>query len=306
MSQTSPTGTVVVTGASGLVGTPLTEALELAGYRVLRAVRGKVKDPELELPWDPAKGEIDRERLEGCEAVVHLAGENIAAKRWTESFKRKIRDSRVQGTQLIARTLAELKDPPKTFCSASASGYYGDRGDEILTESSAPGDDFLARVCQEWEQACQPARDAQIRVANVRISMVLSTQGGALKEMLTPFKLGAGGVLGSGRQYMSWIVLDDLVRGIVQVVQSPQLAGPVNLASPHPVTNREFTKTLGAVLGRPTILPMPAFAARVIFGEMADALLLSSTRVQPEVLTQHGFQYKFPRLDQALEHLLKR
>jgi uncharacterized protein (TIGR01777 family) len=292
-----------VTGASGLVGTPLTAELAAAGHRVVRAVRRTPVGAD-ELQWDPAGGQIDLKKLAEADAVVHLAGENIAAGRWTASFKDKILRSRVDGTSLIARSLAGLPGGPRTLVAASAIGYYGDRGAEVLTEDSPPGDDFLAEVCREWEAACQPVRDAGLRVANLRIGVVLSPLGGALKKMLTPFRLGGGGVIGSGRQYMSWITLDDLVRAIVFVVHRPEMQGAINLTAPRPVTNHEFTKTLGRVLRRPTLFPMPAFAARLAFGEMADALLLGSAQVQPRRLEEAQFAFHHPQLEEALRSLL--
>lgn len=295
---------VVITGSTGLVGSALVEQLRDAGWTVLRAVRRPASDAS-EVSWDPKNDAIEQEKVEGVDAVVHLAGENISGHRWTDSFKQRILHSRTKGTLLVSEALAKLENPPRVFCCASAIGYYGDRGDELLVEDSPPGDDFLAKVCQQWEAACQPARDAGIRVVNTRIGVILSPDGGALKTMLTPFKLGAGGVLGSGRQYMSWVALDDVISAIQCALDRPQLSGPVNLTSPNPVTNREFTKTLGSVLSRPTIVPMPAFGARLAFGEMADALLLASTRVEPRELQSAGFEFRFPQLENALQHLLQ-
>lgn len=297
--------TIIITGASGLVGSALVSALENAGHKVIRAVRREVKDSARELYWNPDTGEIDAERFEGADAVVHLAGEGIADKRWNETVKQRILHSRTKGTLLIAETMANCENKPHTLACASAVGYYGDCGETVLTEQSPAGNDFLADVCQQWEAACQPARDAGIRVANMRIGVVLSTKGGALAKMLLPFKLGAGGVLGSGQQYFSWITLDDLVSGIHHVLKTDSLSGPVNMTAPNPVTNHKYTKTLGSVLGRPTIFPVPAFAARLAFGEMADALLLASMRVKPAVLTDTGFSFAHAELEPALEHLLK-
>jgi uncharacterized protein (TIGR01777 family) len=239
------------------------------------------------------------------DAVVHLAGENIAAGRWTERQKARIRDSRVKGTRLLCDLLARYSPPPKALVCASAVGYYGDRGDEILKEESAPGSDFLFDVCREWEAATQTAVERGIRVVNLRIGVVLSPLGGALAKMLTPFKLGAGGVIGSGRQYMSWIALDDVVRAFHFALTNQSLLGPVNAVAPNPVTNRDFTRTLGRVLSRPTVFPMPAFAARLAFGEMADALLLASTRVEPARLLAGSFIFRYPDLEGALRHLLR-
>lgn len=294
---------VIVTGASGLVGTVLCKNLADSGWQVIRAVRRPAQSPD-EVMWNPQTGDIDKAGFEGAAAVVHLAGENIADSRWSESFKQKILHSRTQGTLLIAETLAALDAKPEVLVCASAIGFYGDRGDEVMTEASPPDDDFLADVCVQWEAACQPARDAGIRTVNTRIGVVQSPKGGALAKMLTPFKLGAGGVLGSGQQYISWIALEDVARGLQFAIETPELAGPVNLVAPNPVTNREFTKTLGRVLGRPTIFPVPAFAAKLAFGEMAEALLLASTRVAPTALEAAGFEFQHPQLEPALRHLL--
>lgn len=301
----SQPNTVLVTGSTGLVGTALIVALESAGQRVVRAVRREVRDPASELRWDPASGTIDRDRLADIDAVVHLAGANIAGRRWTAAYKREIRDSRVLGTRLLSEALADLPQRPRVFACASAIGYYGDRGPAVLDESSAPGEGFLPEVCLVWEEACQPARAAGIRTVNMRIGVVLSPLGGALAKMLTPFKLGVGGIVGSGEQHLSWITLDDLVSAIQHVLGETSLSGAVNLVAPHPATNREFTKTLGRVLHRPTLCPMPAFVARLAFGEMADELLLSSTRVEPHRLQESGFQFRYPQLQPALEHLLR-
>lgn len=305
MSESNGQSTVVITGASGLIGTKLTKAFEADGKRVLRAVRRPAKTDQ-EVSWDPANGTIERDKLEGVEAVVHLAGAGIAAKRWTESYKKTILESRVQGTTLIAETIASLENKPRVFACASAIGYYGDRGNTELDENATSGEGYLPDVCVEWEKSCEAALAAGIRTVNMRIGVVLSTEGGALKEMLMPFKLGGGGILGNGKQYFSWIELDDIVRAMQFVVGNESLSGPVNLVSPNPVTNREYTKTLGRVLSRPTILPMPAFAARLLFGEMADALLLASTRVVPSELTQAGFNYQHAELEPALRHVLDR
>ena len=304
--MTSPASTILITGATGMVGTELAQAYEADGHKVLRAVRHPVKDPATEVFWDPTTGEIEKEKLEGLDAVIHLAGANIAGKRWSAAYKQVLLESRTKGTTLISNTLAELNQKPKVLACASAIGYYGDRGHETLTEEAAPGEGFLPDVCMQWEQACQPAREAGIRVANMRIGVVLSTKGGALATMLTPFKLGAGGILGNGKQFFSWIALDDLVEAIRFVVSNDSFTGPVNLVSPQAVTNREFTKSLGKAISRPTLFPMPAFAARLAFGEMADALLLASAHVVPEKLAQAGFPYRFPQLQAALQHVLQK
>jgi uncharacterized protein (TIGR01777 family) len=257
-----------------------------------------------EVAWDPASGEIDRAALEGFDRVVHLAGENIAEGRWTPEKKSRIRDSRVKGTQLLAESLAGLAQPPSAFVCASAIGYYGDRADELLTESSKPGRGFLADVCQEWEDATSPAEKTGIRTVRLRIGVVLSKNGGALKKMLPPFKLGAGGKIGSGKQYMSWITLDDLVRVIENALESSTLSGAVNAVAPNPVTNLQFTKALGRAISRPAIFPLPAFAARIALGEMADALLLASTRVTPAKLLDEGFVFQHAGIEEALRHVL--
>jgi uncharacterized protein len=298
---------ILITGASGLVGSRLTKELAQLGATPIAAVRRPVKDDARELYWNPDRGEIDRDKLEGIDAVVHLAGENISAGRWTEAFKQKILDSRVKGTHLVADALARLQRKPRVLVSASAIGYYGNRGPETMTEQSPPDNDFLANACQQWEAACRPARDAGIPVTNIRIGVVLSPDGGALAKMLTPFKLGLGGKVGGGDQYMSWITLDDLVAAIISLLgRDEPIAGPVNVVAPNPATNLAFTKTLGRVIGRPTLFPMPAAAVRILFGEMGEALLLSSTRVAPEKLLSTGFQFRYPELEPALRHLLQK
>jgi len=243
---------------------------------------------------------------EGFDAVIHLAGESIASDRWTEAKKRAIRDSRVIGTRLVSEAIARMKKPPQVLICASAIGYYGDRGDELLKEGSAAGSGFLPDVCKAWEAATVPAVQKGVRVVNLRFGIILSAQGGAFAKMLTPFKMGVGGNLGSGTQYMSWIALDDVVGVIAYALETNSLSGPVNTVCPQAVTNAEFTQTLGRVLRRPTIFPMPAFAARLVFGEMADALLLSSARVVPDVLTQSGYSFQWPDLEGAFRHLLNK
>jgi uncharacterized protein (TIGR01777 family) len=295
---------IAVTGSSGLIGTALVDALEAEGQHVRRVVRRPSEGAKQEIRWDPAGGTIDAAHFSGIDAVVHLAGEGLAAHRWNDSVKDKIRDSRIEGTRLLCETLASLSVKPAVLVSASAVGYYGDRGDEPVDESSPAGRGFLAGVCQEWEAATYPARDADIRVVNLRIGVVLSSKGGALAQMLTPFRLGVGGVIGSGQQYISWIALDDLVCVIQFALHAAALCGPVNAVAPQPVTNRELTKTLGRVLGRPTIFPMPAAAARLAFGEMADEMLLGGARVEPHVLSTAGFEFQYPQLEPALRHAL--
>jgi uncharacterized protein (TIGR01777 family) len=298
---------ILVSGSTGLVGTALITALTAAGHEVIRLVRVKSRTPSKEIiGWDPAASYIDAAGLEGLDAVVHLAGEPIASGRWNAAKKARIRDSRVQGTRLLCESLSHVARPPATMICASAIGYYGDRGDEVLTESSACGRGFLAEVCRDWEAACDAARQKGIRVVNTRFGVILSTKGGALAKMLTPFKMGAAGIIGSGRQYMSWISIDDVVLAIEHALNSTGVTGPLNVVGPTPVTNREFTKTLGKVLGRPTIFPMPAFAARLAFGEMADELLLGSDRVEPRKLLENGYAFKHRDLETALRHVLNR
>jgi uncharacterized protein (TIGR01777 family) len=294
---------ILVTGASGLIGTALVSSLTSGSHEVTRLVRREPKPGEKAARWDPMAGAIDASALEGADAVVHLAGENIA-ERWTAAKKARIRDSRVKGTQLLCETLARLSSPPRILVSASAIGYYGDRGEEVLSEDSPPGQGFLSEVCRAWEAATESARHHGIRVVQFRQGVVLSTAGGALAKILPPFRLGLGGILGSGRQYMSWIALDDAVGAIQHAVGTDALQGPTNVAAPRAVTNQEFTKTLGKVLGRPTAIPLPAFAARLMFGEMADELLLASARVQPAKLQASGYQFRYPELEDALRHVL--
>jgi uncharacterized protein (TIGR01777 family) len=296
---------ILVTGASGLIGTALVSSLAFSGHEVTRLARGQPTSEEKIARWDPMAGTIDARAVEGVEAVVHLAGENIA-ERWTAAKKARIRDSRVKGTQLLCETLARLSSPPKVLVSASAIGYYGDRGEAILTDDSPPGRGFLAEVCQAWEAATEPARQHGIRVVQLRMGVVLSAAGGALAKMLPPFRLGLGGVLGSGQQYMSWIALDDVVGVIQHAIVTDTLQGPTNAVAARAVTNQEFTKVLGKVLGRPTAIPLPAFAARLMFGEMADELLLASARIQPIKLLASGYQFRYPELEEALQHLLAR
>ncbi len=294
---------ILVTGSTGLVGSAVVAFLATGGHRVLRLVRGKTRNAD-EVAWNPAVETIDADQLEGLDAVVHLAGENIATGRWNATKKAKIRDSRVNGTRFLSNTLAKLTNKPRAFVCASAIGYYGDRGDEVMTESSPPGTSFLCEVCRDWEAAAESARQAGIRVVNLRIGVVLTPRGGALEKMLLPFKLCAGGVIGSGKQYMSWIALDDVVGAIHHALTCDALSGSVNAVAPDAVTNRAFTKTLGSVLHRPTMFPMPAFAAKLAFGEMGDELLLASTRVTPQRLQESGYQFRCPTLDGALRHLL--
>ena len=255
--------------------------------------------------WDPSAGTIEADRLEGIDAVVHLAGEGIADGRWTAQKKARIMESRKQGTRLLAEAIAGLGTPPRVMVSTSAIGYYGDRGNELLRETSEPGDLFLSGVCVEWEKAADPAREAGIRVVHPRIGIVLTLKGGALRQTLPVFKLGLGGKIGSGRQYWAWVSLDDVVDSMIYSVEADDLEGPVNVVAPDPPTNAEYTKVLGRVLNRPTIFPLPAPAARLMLGEVADELLLPSARVEPAKLKEAGYEYRHPELEGAFRHLLK-
>lgn len=295
---------VLISGASGLIGSALVPFLTSGGYEVKRLVRSKSAADGDAIFWDVQSETIDKDALIGIDAVVHLAGENLAGGRWTEKRKQKILNSRVKGTRLLSKTLAEMDKPPKVLVSASAIGYYGDRGDEVLQEDSEPGSGFLAKVCQEWEAAVKPAADKGIRVVNLRFGLVLSAEGGALKKMLLPFKMGVGGKIGSGDQYWSWIVIDDVVGAIHHAITHDSLVGPVNAVAPFPVTNEEFTRILGRILKRPTIFPLPEFAAKLALGEMADEMLLTSARVQPKKLPAAGYNYEFTDLEAALRYLL--
>jgi uncharacterized protein (TIGR01777 family) len=296
---------IAITGASGLVGQALTAALEADGHLVRPVVRRAARPEKNEIAWDPDKGSIDAAEFEKVDAVVHLAGENIAAQRWTLAFKKRLVESRTRSTKLLCDALAALPAKPSTLISASAIGYYGDRGVAPIDESSPPGTGFAADLCQQWEAATQSARDAGIRVVNLRIGVVLAREGGAFVKMLTPFKLGVGGVIGSGQQYVSWIVIDDLIRAIKFLLSASAVSGPVNATAPNPATNRELTKTLGRVVRRPTIFPMPAFAARLAFGEFADEMLLAGANIKPLALTAAGFQFEYPQLEPALKHILE-
>jgi len=293
---------IAVTGASGLVGSVLVPSLRCGGHRVVEIGRSYATPTPDQLRWNPARGELDTTALEGIDAVVHLAGDNIASGRWSEARKRSIMESRVGPTRLLAEKLAAMRSKPRVLVSASAIGFYGERGDRVVTEADAAGEGFLSQVCRQWEAAVEPAVKAGIRVVMLRIGVVLSARGGALARMLPPFLLGGGGVLGSGRQYMSWISLEDLVALLHHAVVDERLSGPVNAVAPEPVTNRDFTRTLARVLRRPAIVPVPAFALRAAVGEMADALLLSSTRVASTKLSDAGFSF----CDGALETALRR
>lgn len=300
--------TVAITGATGLIGRALIPFLTAAGHRVRRVTRTSSQPDDI--IWDPASGRLDPAALEGIDAVIHLAGESIADTRWTEGQKRKILESRVKGTTLLAETLAGLRRPPSVLISASAIGIYGDRGDEILTEASAlrAGRDalFVEQVGHAWEAATEPAERAGIRVARNRFGIILTPAGGALPPMMTPFLIGLGGRMGSGRQYMSWIGIDDVIGGIYHVLVTDSIRGPVNLTAPTPVTNAEFSDTLARVLHRPALFPVPPAALRLVAGEMADELLLASARVIPERLRDSGYRFRFTDLERTLRHVLGR
>jgi uncharacterized protein len=296
---------ILVSGSHGLVGKALIRSLTPDGHEIVRLVRGKPSGAT-EIEWHPNEGRLDAAALEGLDAVIHLAGESIASGRWTDEKKRAIRDSRVKGTTLLSEALARLTRPPSVFVSASAIGYYGNRGDELLTEKSAPGDDFLANVCVDWENATIPTIEKGIRTVHARFGIILDPNEGALGKMLTPFRMGIGGRVGDGKQWMSWIDIEDVVNGLKSLIENSDVNGPVNFVAPNPVTNAEFTKTLGHVLSKPTLFPVPAFAARLAFGEMGDALLLSGQRVRPVILEENGFVFRWPLLEDALRHLLVR
>jgi uncharacterized protein (TIGR01777 family) len=295
---------ILVSGSHGLVGKALGKSLAAKGHELFSLVR-HAPDTPVEVEWYPERGSLALSRLEGMDAVVHLAGESIAEGRWSDEKKKRIRESRVKGTTVLSEALGNLKRPPKTLISASAIGYYGDRGDDILTEKSAVGEGFLADVCSEWELAAGSASRKGIHVVLARFGVILSADGGALKKMLTPFRMGVGGRVGSGKQWMSWIALDDVIAAIELALTDESSAGPINFVAPNPVTNAEFTKTLGKVLSRPTIFPIPKFAVRLAFGEMADALLLASQRVEPAKLNEAAYQFKYLRLEDALRAALQ-
>lgn len=295
---------ILVTGFTGLIGSRLVSTLQSKGHEVVGLSRRAEQKQIRTVQWDPMNAKINTSELEGFEAVVHLAGESIVG-RWTPAKKARIINSRTQGTQLLCETLAQLKPPPRVLVSASAIGYYGNRGAEMLREESTPGAGFLAETSVRWEAAASAAVAKGIRVVHPRIGIVLSTEGGALAKMLLPFKLGAGGIVGNGEQYWSWIAFEDVINVLQFALMTESMRGPVNLVAPHAVTNRDFTKTLGRVLRRPTIFPLPAFAARLVLGEMADALLLSSARVAPAQLVTHGYNFKHAELEGALRALLR-
>jgi len=294
---------VLISGATGLIGSALIPELEAKGHTVRRLTRHPRQEGDIR--WDLDAGTIDG-NFSGTDAVVHLAGESIAEGRWTEEKKRRILESRQKGTRLLAEKIAELSEPPSVMVSVSATGYYGNRGNELLTEESEPGDLFLSKVCREWEAAAEPARGAGVRVVHPRFGIVLTTEGGALGTTLPIFKLGGGGKIGSGGQYWSWVSLDDVIGAIVHALETDDLSGPVNVVTPGPPTNAEYTRMLGKVLNRPTLFTVPAPAARVMLGEIADELLLASARVEPVRLQETGYSFRHPELEATLRYLLGR
>jgi uncharacterized protein len=296
---------IAITGSTGLIGEALVASLTDDGHQVQRVTRNPDRAGADDVVWDVGARTIEAEKLEGVDGVVHLAGEPIGASRWTETTKRRIHDSREVGTRLLAETLARLQDPPRVLLSASGVGYYGDRGDEVLTEDSAPGDDFLAHVCMAWEAAARPAADAGIRTVHPRTGVVIAKEGPLIDKIELPFKLGVGGTVGSGRQYVPWISLEDQVRAL-RFLLDGDLAGPVNLTGPEPVTNRELTKALGRVMNRPTVFPIPALAVKALYGEMGADLATVSQRAVPDRLLAAGFTFVHTTLEAALREALDR
>ena len=297
-----PASKILLTGSTGLIGRSLTPVLASAGHQVVPLIR-QASAPPGSIGWDPMADTTDPAPFEGADAVIHLGGENLAQGRWNAAKKKRIIDSRVRSTALLARTICRLRRLPRAFLCASATGFYGDRGDEELTEESPAGKGFVADLCQEWEKASKPAAETGIRVVHMRFGAVLSTAGGALAKMLTPFKLGLGGPIGNGRQYLAWITLDDAMAATMHLLDCP-LAGPVNMIAPQSVTFRQFARTLGRVLHRPAFFPLPAPIARLVLGEMADQILLTSMRVVPRRLEQDGFVFQQPDLETAVRQIL--
>ena len=295
---------VLVSGSSGLIGRALVARLEESGDEVVRLVRRETHEDTPHLAWDPEKGALAPDSIEGFDAVMHLAGESVASGRWNAARKQRIMESRQKGTQLLSDALARAGHKPKVLISASAIGIYGDRGEEKLDEDSSSGKGFLADVCRAWEAATESASEAGIRVVRLRLGMVLSAEGGALARMLPPFRLGLGGPLGNGAMFMSWITLEDVIGAITFAVAEPALQGPVNGVSPHPVRNRAFTQSLAKALHRPALIPVPRIAVRLALGEMGEALALSSSRVYPKRLEDAGYVFRDPEIGAALENVL--
>jgi uncharacterized protein len=304
-SPSADSSFIAITGASGMIGRALLARLRLNGKRVRRLVRTREGDDPDDILWDPMRGTLEPRALEGAEAVIHLAGEPIA-QRWTGARREAIRESRVRGTELLSRAFVALDRKPSVLLSGSAVGYYGDRGDEAVDEESAPGTDFLAGVAREWEAATGAAKDAGVRVVLLRTGIVLSPRGGALERLLPSFRLGVGGPIGTGRQWMSWIALEDQLRAMEHAIATVGLHGPVNLVAPNPVTNAEFAATLGRVLGRPALVPVPRFALELLYGEMARSTILAGQRVLPRKLLRSGFHFAHPTLEEALRVELAR
>ncbi|MEY3370024.1 MAG: hypothetical protein RLZZ361_694 [Cyanobacteriota bacterium] len=294
---------VLITGSSGLVGSALLDFLASGGHQVFKLVRQDPLSPN-EINWNPESQKIDLAKLENFDVIIHLAGENIANKRWTKSQQKKIADSRILGTRFLVDSINKLQNPPHTFISASAIGFYGDRGEEILSENSSAGSDFLADTCIKWEQETKSFKNKSIRVVNARFGIILDPRAGALSKLLPIFWIGGGGILGNGKQWMSWIALDDVLGSLMHIINTPSISGPVNIVAPNPLKNSDFTKVLAKVMFRPALFPAPAFALRLALGKMADALLLSSTRVEPKILNETGFEFSYPDLESALKHMI--
>jgi len=293
---------VAITGSSGFIGSSLVSFLSEKKVTVIKILRKNPKDNDIS--WRPEDGDWNSAFAGGIDGIVHLAGENVASGRWTRVKKEKIRNSRIEGTRKLCEHILKLPTPPSVFVCASAIGYYGNRGMEFLNEISSRGSGFLPDVCLGWRGATETESKAGIRVVNVRFGIVLSKDGGALAKMLTPFKMGMGGKIGSGTQYMSWVAMDDVTGAIYHTLVTDSLKGPVNVTAPNPVTNKEFTNILGKVINRPAVMPMPAFAAKLAFGEMAKDLLLASTKVAPKRLSDSGYEFQYPELEPALKHIL--
>lgn len=298
--------TVLVSGGSGLIGRTLIPYLRTGGHRVVQMVRRQPRFGQDEIFWDPSTGRLDAAKLRGIDAVIHLSGENIGKGRWTAEKKRRIIQSRTKSTALLAETIAALPDPPKVFACASAIGYYGNRGSAVMAEADDPGSDFISDVCRKWEDAAAPVQKSGVRTIFLRIGIVLTPAGGALGKLLVPFRMGIGGKISDGNQYMSWIGMDDAISAIRHCIRTPGLAGPVNIVSPNPVPNREFTDILGRVLSRPTLFSVPKTVIELAFGEMGRETVLSSTRVVPARLSDSGYRFRHPDLESALRHLLGR
>ena len=294
---------ILISGASGLLGSAYSDYLSNKGHTVFKLVRREPAS-EYELFWNPMTGELDLKNIEGFDSIINFSGKNIGLGRWTKKSKKVIYDSRIQSTTLLSESIAKLNHPPESFLSSSAVGYYGETGSEFVNEGTEPGKGFLSDLCVKWEKATMPAVRAGVRVIQLRSGVVLSAKGGALAKMLTPFKLGLGGRLGNGRQYLSWIMIDDYVGALYHLMTSENIQSPVNVVSPEPETNREFTKILAKVLNRPAIFPIPAFVLKTLLGQVAEEILLSSTRAIPQLLMGSGFEFKYPALEDALKKCL--